>query len=67
LAVATTLENAAVLHRVPVVPVLFTLFEDTKMPLRLPVALIEKSAVVLFVFDREEAASSAHVTRFDSV
>ena len=66
LAVATTDEKLAVDQSVPVLPVVLTLFEDTKMPLRLPVALMEKSAVVVLAMARPVDASLAHVTRFDS-
>ena len=67
LAVATTLEKFAVDHNVPVLPVDFTLLLEMKIPFRLPVALMLKSAVVELLIDRLDAASSSHVTRFDSV
>jgi len=67
LAVATTDENAAVDHNVPVFPVLLTLLLVTKIPFRLPEALTLKSAVVELLIERLAAASSCHSTRLDSV
>jgi hypothetical protein len=67
LLVATTDENAAVLQRVPVLPVLLVEFELMKIPFRLPVALMLKSHVAAFVIARPLAAPSVHATRVPSV